>query len=175
MDKTNEHINQLIQSGIEKALGFEYVKSLFDPRTFKTDNYVHLTHKIKEFAFLLLDSYISYTKETKSSLMELWEIKNMLNYKDLRSVLRWFAQNKVFVLQQGNGQYVNRVEFLIAFHKPLIEHLKRNGKNWKQLFVHYVQGDLENLLQDENTPELVKKYKANSEAEKSFLKKIRTL
>ncbi|MEZ4921888.1 MAG: hypothetical protein R2780_01840 [Crocinitomicaceae bacterium] len=107
--------------------------------------------------------------------MELTEIKEMLNYKDLRSVLKWCEKNAVFVFNQGNMQLVNRIEFLLAYHKPFMDHLQRTCKNWKEEFVKFVEGDLKGLLKDQETKTPILRYKPKSNAEKSFLEKIKTL
>lgn len=112
-------------------------------------------------------------------LMELFKVKNLLNYHDIRSVIRWCSKNHVFIIKQGNKKYVNKWEFILSFYKPFIIHLKQKHKNWKELFLHYLNGELTQLLttSENNNPTQTNKqhYKPRAKQEVSFLNTIKQL
>jgi len=126
-----------------------------------------------------MSHYISQCSGKSMGMMEILKLKNMLNYRDLRSVISWCAKNDVFIIQQGNKQFVNQWEFILSFYKPFIKHLKKKHKNWKEMFLGYVKGSLGNLLEDlkeEIQPDTVSKpYKAKNKSEASFLNKIKKI
>ena len=108
--------------------------------------------------------------------MRLDEIRSMLNYKDLRSVKHWCNKNDVFIISQGNMQFVNKNEFVLALYKPFIAKLKTKHKNWKAVFENFLKGDMVSLLEDsEDQQKTISTYKPKAAVEKSFLKKIRKL
>lgn len=120
--------------------------------------------------------YISKESQGNLGLMELFEVKNILNYKDMRSVIQWCSKNNVYVNHQGNRQLVNKLEFLLSFHKPFISHLQSIHKNWKEIFIHYLKGDIASLLpSDVEVKEVKSSYKPRGKSESSFLNKIKKL
>lgn len=121
--------------------------------------------------------YISQCSDTSIGIMEVIQIKSILNYKDLRSVLQWCRKNNVFVFHQGNKQFVNRWEFTLSFYKPFIIHLKKKHNNWKDMFLHYISGNLGVLLGKDEKEKLhsSKSYKPKNAKESSFLNKMKKL
>ncbi len=122
--------------------------------------------------------YISQYSGQSLGLMEVIKLKYFLNYKDLRSVLNWCRKNEVFIIQQGNKQFVNQWEFILSFYKPFIEHLKRKHKNWKEMFLNYLNGQLPNLLTKPNEVNFDNDstaYSPQTKVETSFLDNIKKL
>ena len=122
--------------------------------------------------------YLRSKSEQLLGIMRLIEVKNILNYKDFRSVIGWCRKNKVCIFHQGNTQFVNKWEFILAFYKPFIKHLRKTQENWVVLFVSYVKGDITNLIGEtfEDAPlEISKPYKPKSKSEASFFQKIKKL
>ncbi|MGV6860994.1 MAG: hypothetical protein ACWA41_04435 [Putridiphycobacter sp.] len=122
--------------------------------------------------------YISQYSGQSLGLMEIIKLKYFLNYKDLRSVLNWCRKNEVFIIQQGNKQFVNQWEFILSFYKPFIEHLKRKHKNWKEMFLNYLNGQLPNLLTKPNEVNFDNDstaYSPQTKVETSFLDNIKKL
>lgn len=109
--------------------------------------------------------------------MELSIIKKLLNYGDIRSAIKWCAKNEVFIIKQGNKRYVNKGEFILSFYKPFIVHLKNKHKNWREIFLKYINGEWKGLLTTiENTPiQLKKNYKPKSKEGISFLNTLKNL
>ncbi|MBD3637413.1 MAG: hypothetical protein HUJ25_08680 [Crocinitomicaceae bacterium] len=175
VSKDNQHIALIVQESLQKYLNFEVFQEILNSCSFNMEQYLQISNKIKEFVFLIFESYISDTKANRGSVMELTEIKEMLNYRDLRSVLKWCAKNAVFVFNQGNMQLVNRSEFLLAYHKPFIIHLQERCENWQEEFLKYVHGDLEGLVKNSKKNAPVPSYIPRSKVEKSFLNKMKKL
>lgn len=121
-------------------------------------------------------SYLEDTDLNNKEFMELNQVKHALNYRDYRSVIQWCQENNVFINHQGNRKLVNRIEFLLSFHKPFLNHLKRIHKDWKERFIAFLNGDLKTLIQTEK--ELKKrenKYVPRQDIEVSFLNNIKNL
>lgn len=169
-----KHVIEHIQNSIDEVFGFEFFQGITNSCSSKMEQYLQMLIKIKEFVFKILESYISKTSQNANSVLELKEIKRMLNYKDFRSVSKWCDKNDVFVYSQGNAQIVNKAEFLLAFHKPFIIHLQRTKKNWQDLFEQYVNGNLGGLVEATEQKNSVR-YKPKTQIEKSFLNKIKGL
>jgi len=120
--------------------------------------------------------YISGCNEKKFGVMGILRIKNILNYKDLRSVILWCRKNDVFIIHQGNRQFVNIWEFTLSFYSPFIKHLKQNNKNWKELFLNYLNGSLSDILGESAVAtSITSAYSPNSKKETSFLNKFKKL
>lgn len=108
--------------------------------------------------------------------LSLLKIKDILGYKDLRSAIQWCKQNKVCIFHQGNRKLVNTGEFIVSFYRPFIEHLKSKHTNWKQVFIGYINGNLnEALNSSDGTTEKRQPYKPTSESEIAFLGKLKQL
>ena len=104
------------------------------------------------------------------------KLKEILGYKDMRSVIEWCEKNGVYIMHQGNRQVVNSCEFLLSFYKPFINHLKSKHENWKELFINYLDGNLVEILSCSASKILPSKpYRAKSVNEKSFLQKLKDL
>jgi hypothetical protein len=112
----------------------------------------------------------------QDTIIDLHVIKSVLNYRDIRSVLKWCRENEVYVLSQGNVQVVNLIEFILAFYKPYLEHLKRTKENWKTLFWDYVCANVNGMLTEKREQrETTNQYKPKTSVETSFLKKMKDL
>jgi hypothetical protein len=112
----------------------------------------------------------------QDTIIDLHVIKSILNYRDIRSVLKWCRANEVFVLSQGNTQVVNLMEFILAFYKPYLEHLKRTKENWKTLFWDYVCANVSGMLTEKGEQlEIANQYKPKTSVERSFLQKMKNL
>lgn len=121
-------------------------------------------------------------REQKSTilleLIEVSRIKMLLNYSDVRSVIRWCNENHVFIIKQGNRKFVNKNEFILSFYSPFIQHLKNKHKNWKEVFINFLKGELMELLnrmEDHQIKKERKKYQARTNQEMSFLTLIKKL
>jgi hypothetical protein len=132
--------------------------------------------------------YVNVIEERKQKLNEQGEyrfgllglevVKELLAYKDLRSVIKWCKKNDVFILHQGNGQFVNEYEFTLSLYKPFIQALKLKHSNWKVMFLNYLNGELDNLLTTSNEQRekiCSTKYKPKTKVEASFLDKIKNI
>ena len=109
-------------------------------------------------------------------LLELNVVKEILVYKDLRSVIKWCKKNDVFILHQGNGQFVNEYEFTLSLYKPFIQALKLKHSNWEDIFVNYVNGDLNQLLSVGGNKKLLSShYKPKTSKAISFLNNIKAI
>lgn len=112
----------------------------------------------------------------QDTIVDLHAIKSVLNYRDLRSVLKWCRENEVFVIAQGKTQVVNLIEFILAFYKPYLDHLKRTKENWEVLFWNYVCANMSEILEEKREQqEIVNQYKPKTNVERSFLKKMKDL
>lgn len=112
----------------------------------------------------------------QDTIIDLHAIKSVLNYRDVRSVVKWCRENEVYVLSQGNTQVVNLIEFILAFYKPYLEHLKRTKENWKTLFWDYVCGNMNGILTEKREQrEIANQYKPKTNVERSFLQKMKNL
>lgn len=124
-------------------------------------------------------SYIHTSIRWKHAIIELEEVMVLLKYKDVRSVLKWCKKHKVFVLNQGNAQVVNHIEFVLAFYRPYMEHLKQTKENWKELFVDYVCGNVINILGGEKVksrdPDQDSEVIRSSRRKSAFLEKVKNL
>lgn len=110
------------------------------------------------------------------TIIDLHVIKSVLNYRDVRSVLKWCRENEVFVISQGNAQVVNLIEFILAFYKPYLDHLKRTKENWKTLFWDYVCANVSGILSEKREQRQKKnQYKPKTNIETSFLEKMKDL
>lgn len=105
------------------------------------------------------------------------KLKGMLGYKDMRSVIEWCEKNGVYVMQQGNQKLVNSTEFLLSFYKPFIQHLKSKHKDWKERFIDYLEGNVKNLLTEQEfiTISIQSKTIKEKRVESSFLQKLKNL
>jgi len=169
-------MTEYIKSALKKELDFDVLNGIIDSSNFKAAQYLSIISLIENFVLGIFDTYSKKTNQNKESELELNEIKRMLNYKDLRSVNSWCKKNDVFVINQGNSQFVNKHEFILAFYKPFIAKLKTNHENWKDVFMDYLKGNLANLLPGYRIQKkIADKYKPNTTIEKSFLNKIKKL
>jgi len=137
-----------------------------------------LVKNFKKFSNSESSHYISQCSGYSMGLMEIIKLKNILNYKDLRSVINWCTKNDVFVIQQGNKQFVNQWEFILSFYKPFIKHLKRKHKNWKEMFLNYLNGELGQLLViPTESPQIISStnYKPKTKSQISFLNKMKNI
>lgn len=120
--------------------------------------------------------YIPMLENWQDTIIDLYVIKSVLNYRDVRSALRWCNENEVFVISQGKTQVVNLIEFILAFYKPYLEHLKRTKENWKTLFWNYVLANISGILDEKREQrETANQYKPKTNVEQSFLKKMKDL
>lgn len=130
---------------------------------------------MKKIAYSVGDSILNFNKWSKL-IIDLNEIMDVLKYKDIRSVIKWCKDHNVFVLNQGKTQVVNHIEFILAFYRPFMEHLKQTQDNWKERFVDYVLGNMENLIEVDETPNIPRStYEPRSKLEKAFLQKMNSL
>jgi len=68
--------------------------------------------------------------------------KELLKFKDVRSVKKWCAKKGILVFRQGKGWCVSKAEFLLAFHRPIVEKLRANYENWDEVFQAYLANDM---------------------------------
>jgi len=118
---------------------------------------------------------ISNILSNKLGLLRLKQINVLLGYKDLRSVVSWCSTNEVLVIRQGNGQFVNSAQFIMAFYKPFINSLRESYDDWLERFVLCLKNDIHGLVVDTSVPKQSKSYKPSSKAESSFLDKMKNL
>lgn len=176
MKNRSPHIVDSIRLSLQEKFSYEALKSILDSSQFDSAQYLCIKNMIEEFVLGMFESFSQKVKLNKGTELELNELKRMLNYKDLRSVMNWCGKNDVFVISQGNSQFVNKHEFTLAFYKPFISRLKTIHKNWKDVFMNYLNGNLTKLLpeaESQNVP--VARYKPKTAVEKSFLNKMKEL
>jgi hypothetical protein len=130
---------------------------------------------MKEFIHNIGASVFNFDTWSKL-IIDINELMTILKYKDVRSVIKWCNDHDVFILSQGNTQVVNQVEFILAFYRPFIEHLKQTQENWKERFQDYIKGNLINLIDgEESTKPPPSNYRPQSALEQSFLQKMKSL
>ncbi len=130
---------------------------------------------MKEFVHSIKESVLNFNTWSRL-IIDVNEIKVVLKYKDIRSVIKWCNHHNVFVLNQGKTQAVNHIEFILAFYRPFMEHLKQNQENWKERFLDYILGNMTNLIDGAEKPRIEQSsYKPKSALEKAFLQKMKTL
>ena len=168
-------MNKIPENRIEKVLTFDVFKNIINDCNFNLAHYLQIIDKIRVYNDLNLESYKFKAGNLLNNLVRVSEIKKMLNYKDLRSVVNWCRKNSVFVIEQGNSMFVCKSEFLIAFQKPFIEHLKRTYENWKERFENYMDSNYQNLLGAKKEVIKSTSYTPTSKIEKSFLNKMKNL
>ena len=178
MDNANQNsVNKINEPLIiTEVTGSSSDLEFSNENTLPTNN--RLAKKLQKLPNPESSHYISQCSGKSMALMGILKLKNILNYKDLHSVVNWCTKNDVFIIQQGNKQFVNQWEFILSFYKPFIKHLKRKHKNWKEMFLNYLNGELGQLLviPIENAP-IIKSanYKAKTTLEVSFLDKIKKI
>lgn len=165
---------------LKKVFTFEVFNKIDNYCVSKHDIHSEIINKMEEYFDLFFESYIFEHKEQLKDFLTLNEVKKMLNYSDNRSVRNWCSDNGVFVIHQGNAKIVNKIEFTLAFQKPLIQHLKRTHKNWKERLSNYMNLDLNDSILNEDYSNSIENlpttnYKPKSEIEKSFLKNMNEL
>jgi hypothetical protein len=82
----------------------------------------------------------------KDPNIHLTKLKDILGYRDMRSVIEWCEKNGVYILRQGNKQVVNTAEFILSYYKPFINHLQTKHQNWKEYFINYLEGNIKKLI-----------------------------
>jgi hypothetical protein len=139
-----------------------------------------------DYFIVIMDGFVSPEGESamiqmldnwQDTIIDLHFIKSVLNYRDVRSALNWCRTHEVYVLSQGNAQVVNLIEFILAFYKPYLEHLKRTKKeNWKTVFLNYVSANVSGILAEKRELQQRKnQYKPKTNVETAFLKKMKDL
>ena len=176
MANESSNIVETVKSVLAKHLSFEVIKQVICADNFGSAQYLQLTNLIEDFVYTILSSFSQKQSQDQGTEIGFNKIKKMLNYKDFRSVNNWCTKNNVHIINQGNSQFVNRSEFMLAFYKPFVSLLKAKHKNWKEIFVNYLNGDLMKLLPDSEVAEkVIGHYKPKTAVEKSFMKKIKEL
>ncbi|MGB3948539.1 MAG: hypothetical protein WBM13_11185, partial [Bacteroidia bacterium] len=60
------------------------------------------------------------------------ELKEKLNYNDLRPIRNWCQKNDVLIIKHGKSEFVFESNFEEAYEKPFINKLKSKfGKEWE--------------------------------------------
>ncbi len=102
------------------------------------------------------------------------ELKDQLNYNDLRAVRNWCQKNDVHITKHGKLEFVFEANFKEVYEKPFINRLKsRFGKEWESVYRLYNEGNVPalNILQE--TPNVTyKAYKSNSPIRSEFREKL---
>lgn len=130
---------------------------------------------MEDLAFESQD-FVPMLSNWQDTIIDLHVLKSILNYRDVRSVLKWCREHEVYVLTQGNAQVVNLIEFILAFYKPYLEHLKRTKENWKTLFWDYVCANVNGILTEKREQrEIANQYKPKTNVERLFLQKMKNL
>ena len=178
MNNANKNsVNKPSESTIKTGIvGDSFEQKFSNDNSLQTNN--QLAKKLKKFSNSEPSHYISQCSDKSMGLMGILKLKNILNYKDLRSVIQWCTKNEVFIIRQGNKQFVNRWEFILSFYKPFIEHLKRKHENWKEMFLNYLNGEMGKLMTTQsegNQVTLSSHYKPKTKKESSFLSKIKKI
>jgi|GEM_PF-1274975 len=170
----NKHAEKSVSKGNSKELSQDEFHN-----SKKSESNFLLVKNSEKFLNPSESHYIESSSGSSMGLMGILKIKNILNYKDLRSVIHWCTKNDVFIIHQGNKQFVNKWEFILSFYKPFIKHLKRKHDNWKEVFLNYLSGELGSLLgasKEGSQLDIVSKsYKPKSKGEVSFLDKMKKL
>lgn len=171
----SDYVQNIINDQLDNWLNSDPFKGVLIGAKQGSAQYLLLKNLMKDFVMNLVSSVFDSSRAHTSSFLDLSQVQNMLNYKDLRSVVKWCQKHKVFVLMQGNSQFVNKTEFLIAFHQPFIKHLQKTSKNWKDQFLKFIEGNVSGLLEIEESSAPISRYVPQSNIEKSFLNKIKKI
>ena len=82
--------------------------------------------------------------------LEIEELKEKLNYSDLRPIRNWCQTNDVLIIKHGKLEFVFEVNFKEAYEKPFINKLKSKfGDEWESVYRLYSEGNVPalNMLQ----------------------------
>lgn len=109
-----------------------------------------------------------------SEVMSLQEVSTKLNYRDMRSVVKWCRMQGIEILKLdgSNKRFIMRLQFEHAMLKGLVKQLKiKYSDRWIEVFNSYIQGDLiKVILADEtdmpNTSKPVDSYKLSENEER---------
>jgi len=99
MDNANQNsVNKINQSLIitEVTEGSNDLK-FSEENALPSNN--RLAKKLQKLPTPESSHYISQYSGKSMGLMEIFKLKNILNYKDLRSVINWCSNNDVFIIQ----------------------------------------------------------------------------
>jgi hypothetical protein len=103
------------------------------------------------------------------------ELKEKLNYDDLRSVRRWCKNNNVIIIKQGKSEIVSEVNFEEAFDRPMINKLKSQfGKDWESAYRIFKNGNVPALNMLHDVPSVTYKvYKSDNEMYNKYHEKFK--
>ena len=121
---------------------------------------------------------ISLTKENRlhPDKITLTQIAEFLNFKSLRTVIRWCKRKGIDILHFGKEKYVNLIDFHFVIDHPFIEALKlKHPKDWALIYGAYKKMDYETIAKFSapNSTVNIPTFKVNSKAASSFLTKIK--
>ena len=126
-----------------------------------------------EIIKLLKNNYVPQLK-----VIDIEVVQRMLKYKTVRGAVAWCEKNGLFILKQGLSRTVSELEFILIYHKPRINYMKRNHKNWKEMFLNLVSDDMSQLLSsvyEDSSKVITAHYKPKSKGAKDFLSKMNDL
>ncbi|MFY9309605.1 MAG: hypothetical protein WAQ28_11215 [Bacteroidia bacterium] len=102
------------------------------------------------------------------------ELKEMLNYNDLRAVRSWCEKNDVLIVKQGKFEFVFETNFKEVYEKPFINKLKSKfGNEWESVYRLYKEGNVPALNMLAETPSVrYKPYRAKTPTVNRFQEKL---
>ena len=117
------------------------------------------------------------------AIITIKEAAILLNYKDVRSVLRWCEKKgvEVFSEEGSHKKYIIRLQFEYARLNKFIESLKLKFKdNWIDVFKKYTSMNVTDVIEIEEMEKVIPaknvlSYKPKGKHEMNFLSKLQKI
>ena len=86
--------------------------------------------------------------------LNLKDLMQELNYKDLRAVRNWCKKNGILIIIAGKAEYVIEANYKQVIEKPFIEKLKSEfGAEWESVYQLYSSGNIAALSTLQELPD----------------------
>jgi hypothetical protein len=104
------------------------------------------------------------------------ELKEKLDYSDLRPIRNWCKNNDVLITKHGKREFVYESDFELAYDRPFTNKLKReHGEDWKSVYQLYKDRNVPALNMLHEIPSITfKAYKSANETVNKLQKKLDT-
>ena len=106
--------------------------------------------------------------------IDITELKEKLDYLDLRAVRNWCKRNDVLIIKQGKMEFVIESNFEEVYEKPFINKLKRQfGDDWVSTYRLYKEGNITALNILQTVPNVQYKiYRPTGKTKNKFQEKL---
>ncbi len=106
--------------------------------------------------------------------INIYELQEYLNYKDIRAIRNWCKKNNVFIIRQGKNEFVFETNFKEEYERPFINKLKKlYGNDWESVYRLYADGDIPALNMLQQLPEIrCKTYTSINKSKNTFNEKF---